>query len=291
MDSFYDGLARRLHEHIVAVLQAAAPGGRPADEPGRANPPAPRPETSKVPSGKASGSDKATGERLEKLVIGFLVSLVLKTTLDTAYGKVQHPDGLIGLLGVAYTLTVLSFLGTIVRFVFGVFRIGEEMIRTGEQTPRTVSHGVTLFNFACSVILFLGFYLGGLLITDTTGFYHSLIAVHIVDAWWFFVARRTFFNRPFNEGETSLRKIFLQFVLLDVGTVVALVVLFPFPFRSPVSTVQDFVSKIGPEMTGLLVMMLVCIIDFWQYGAFFLSGLEAFPQAATGGSAAVMSKS
>ena len=271
IDIYYAGLAKALHSHISSLSRVSHDAPGPTDQSEHQAQPMshPRVVPGKITQPQPSPLQKTSRERLEKVVIGFLVSLVLKATLDTAYGKSNSSDGLFGLLGVAYTLNVVSFLTTMIRFVFGVFRMGEEM-------PPDPSHRVPLFSFACSFILFLGFYLGGLLIKDTTGFYHSVIAVHLVDAIWFFFARGWFFKPPFSDEESALRRIFIQFLVLDVVTVIVLLLIFPFPFMPQIPGVETVRSHLTSEGAGLLAMAAVCIVDFWYHGTFFLQGLDAY---------------
>lgn len=269
-NAYYAGLAKRLHERIVSLPTLAANDTSATSGEFQPTVPATPSSTRGVPAVVGPREQaKANRERIEKVVIGFIVSLVLKATLDTAYGKADNTTGLFGLLGVLYTLNVVSFLTTMVRFVFGVFRIGEDM-------PPAKRLLISLVNFSSSLILFLGFYLAGLLIKDTAGFYHAIIAVHLVDAAWFMVARQAFFGKPFSDDEKALRKIFLQFFWIDIVTVVLVGILFPFPFVPPIRPVADFVAVISPEGAGLAVMGLVCLVDFKYHGRFFLMGLDAF---------------
>jgi nucleoside 2-deoxyribosyltransferase len=268
VDAYYRDLASKIHDAVGRLGQEAAPPSDASPIPGRPTSEGP-PDATAASTAPAAGttsviesaSDKIARERIEKVVIGFLVSLVLKATLDTAYGEAaKHTTHVADLVLSDKSINVLAFLITIVRFVFGVYRLGEEFAGL-TNTGVKLSSVARAFSFSLSVVLFLAFYLSGLLITTVDGFYSGLFVAHVCDALWFTVMWLSWPRWPSNQ---TLKTIFGHFILIDVVTCELIAVML---LGGP---------QKHHEWVGLVIMLAVAALDTKLHAPFFAGGLRAY---------------
>ena len=120
--------------------------------------------------------------KIELAVLGFLVSLILKGTLDSIFGhsltETTNWIEVYRLIGNSHPLELFVFLFAMLRFRYGAYRFHEEL---PDPTPR-----IRVWNLLFTVLLFIAFYLDGLSIKDHPILFYQLFAiVHLVDLVWF----------------------------------------------------------------------------------------------------------
>lgn len=184
---------------------------------------------------------------VQSLILGFVVSLTLKGVMDAAYGEAMvsvatwqdlwrvfwHPS----------SIQFVVFLLTLVRFVYGAYRVVEECDDT--------SGGIEIWNIPGLLGLFVLFYITGLAVRHTEPFYVALAAVHAWDLGWF-IMPSIFSDRLRQRMRTVVR----SFLVFDVLTIGALLL--------PLFFARGYFEIIAPTF-----MVLVGVADFWWNRAFF----------------------
>lgn len=154
--------------------------------------------------------------KIELAVLGFLVSLILKGTLDSIFGhSVTEARSWIDVYRIVWRsnpLELIVFLFAMLRFMYGAYRFHEEL---PNPTPR-----IRIWNVFFTVLLFVAFYLDGLTIKNHPVVFYQLFAVaHVVDLLWFVPMVRLEWLTA--RGRLGLAdRAASAFVTLDVLTVV-----------------------------------------------------------------------
>ena len=160
---------------------------------------------------------KDKSDSIDKVIIGLFVSLVLRAALDTAYGhqtnlSVDTNGRLTSFTGAVFrstTLNVAAFIVTLVRFIFGAYKLGEE------AAVRNCGPIKRIWNTFAPMVLFGLFYLTGLWVKWTGLFYAGLLLVHVWDLLWLSVVSGSHGNKLGNEAKNALN----SFIALDIVTV------------------------------------------------------------------------
>ncbi|HVG28280.1 MAG TPA: hypothetical protein VM864_01035 [Pyrinomonadaceae bacterium] len=152
---------------------------------------------------------------VETVLFGLLLSLTLKIALDTAYGtslvSATSEAQMLRVLNVPRSALLLVFLFTLMRFVYGSYRINDEV-----QTSTAEEGALPRFwNLIATLVLFVLFYAAGLSIRHAGPFFISLLAIHVWDLLWL-VSMALFSKVP------GLKKVMRRFVYIDVLTIIAL---------------------------------------------------------------------
>jgi hypothetical protein len=192
------------------------------------------------------------------VLYGLLVGLALKGSLDATYSKVLQNavswrELMNGMLTATF-LQLLIFLVTLIRFVFGAYRVHEEIEAPANKPERWVS----AYSFVGTLVLFVLFYIAGLSVGSADLFYATLVLVHCWDLIWF-ILPAAFSDRL----SPALKQACRKFLIIDVFTIPSLILV--------VAYAADYVSIIG----GVL-MLLLATVDFLWLRKFY------FSQAQTG---------
>jgi hypothetical protein len=196
-------------------------------------------------NGKQKSPDAKTRIRanIVILICGFLVGLTIKGSLDAAYSKLILEattwTELWHSVVKSPSLQLLIFLFTLVRFVYGAYRVHEVC----EEISGTLASWITAWNIPGTLGLFLLFYINGLSVHNATPFYASLIVVHLWDLAWFVVP--TAFSKKIDK---DLKSVMRSFLVIDVVTVALLAVAL---------AIQSYLA-----IAGALIMIAMGIIDF-----------------------------
>jgi hypothetical protein len=149
------------------------------------------------------------------MLFGLLVSLTLKVGLDTAYGtslvSATSEVEMLRVIRVPRSWLLLVFLFTLMRFVYGSYRINDEV----QNLPAGEGALPRFWNLVATLVLFVLFYATGLSIRHAGPFFISLLAVHVWDLLWLVSMA------VFSKG-VGLRKVMWRFVVIDVLTIIAL---------------------------------------------------------------------
>jgi hypothetical protein len=188
---------------------------------------------------------------IEIIVCGFLVSLTLKASLDTTYGKlVPNATTWSELWHAVVTwpsLQLLIFLFTLIRFVYGAYRVHEVF----EESPGAFEAWLVAWNMVGTLMLFVLFYLTGLSVQNAGPFYTSLVVVHCWDLLWFIIPAICS-----NKIDGDLKSVMRRFLAVDLLTVLLLVGL--------------AFANYHLAITGAVVMVLVGMTDLlWNRRFFF----------------------
>jgi hypothetical protein len=197
---------------------------------------------------------------VELIIFGFLVSLTLKATLDTAYGRsISAATSFESLLNVVLSpvsFQVFILLLTLIRFVYGAYRVSET---TGGMD---LEKWVLPWIIPTLLVLFVLFYIGGLCVLNPVPFYASLIVLHA----WDFLA----FLLPmvFSDKLTRpLRNVIRSFIVIDLLTVASLAL-----------AIRFISSTSALCITAAACMVALATIDFvWNRKFYFFSA--AFDKA------------
>jgi len=191
-------------------------------------------------------------QNIETIIFGFLVSLTLKASLDTGYGKsMPGADTWLQVWHAVWVLPsfqVFAFLITLVRFVYGAYRMHEGI----EQSP-DLERWVLMWNIPGTLVLFTIFYLTGLSVLKPEPFYVCLGAVHVWDLLWFIVP--AIFS---DQLDKELKNVMRRFLLLDVITVVALVIM-----------IECTDADLSASIIGAVIMTVMASLDFWLNRVFY----------------------
>lgn len=187
---------------------------------------------------------------IEMILYGLLVGLVLQGGLDTAYHSslpsVTTWRELLSAIWVISSLQVLIFLITLIRFVFGAYRVHEEY-----EKLHVKQMGWRGWNFVGTLVLFILFYLAGLSIKNAQPFYACLVGVHLWDFIWFILP--TFFC---GHLDANLKSVLGKFLIIDFLTILFLSIWVAF------STNTSYAG-------GTAIMACSAIIDFWWLWKFY----------------------
>jgi nucleoside 2-deoxyribosyltransferase len=201
---------------------------------------------------------------LELTLLGFLVSLILKATLDGVFAelaKVEEADWLAFdrvFLNRQWPVVLIFFL-TLLRFVYGAYRFHES--ETGELGLVT-----RLWNIVGMMGLFILFYLAGLAIKAPVFFFTLIFFFHLWDLVWFFVVVYVFKSLP-----DELDNVAVRFMFLDAVTVVPLLLLFVFS-----GAITDKPPGGFPLWLGCGLLVAVGVLDFlWNRRFYFPPGPTA----------------
>src|ERR1044072_6876700 len=100
-------------------------------------------------------SQARTRSSIEVTIFGFLVSLTLKSGLDTAYGKTiveaETLEALWRAVHVPATLHLFIFLFTVIRFIYGAYRYADEV----ERADKELEGWVRLWSIIGTLVLFV----------------------------------------------------------------------------------------------------------------------------------------
>lgn len=187
---------------------------------------------------------------IELVIFGFLASLTLKAALDTGYAAPvtgatdwQH-------LKEAFfsnvSLQVLVFLATLVRFIYGAYRVSE----VGRKLEDI---GILAWIVPGLLVLFAIFYVTGLSVRSPAHFYFLLGIAHLVDLVCFIIPIVVA-----NNLELRLRKVLKIFLGIDLLTIIVLGVI--------------LVLCASPSVSywGASVMVIAAALDFiWNRRFYF----------------------
>ena len=193
---------------------------------------------------------------VEMVFYGLLVGLALKGALDTTYSNVlQNAVSWRELMNGILTPTFLQFLifvVTLVRFVFGAYRVHEEL-----EAPQTKpERWVVAYSFVGTLVLFVIFYIAGLSVGSAVLFYATLVLLHCWDLLWF-ILPAVFSDRL----SPALKQACRGFLLIDVFTILSLILV--------VAYAADYVSIIGGAL-----MLLIAAVDFVWLRHFYFPPAE-----------------
>jgi nucleoside 2-deoxyribosyltransferase len=163
----------------------------------------------------ASNSKKPRAN-IELILLGFLVSLILKGLLDHIYGAdIEHAKGwreIGAVIWNAHPLEVFVFLFALLRFMYGAYRFHE-------LGPTSARSNRVLWDLVFTVLLFIGFYFASLSIKyQPIQFYEIFAATHFIDLLWFLPLIRLP-PRLFSAGEDFGEEAAPRFVVLDCATI------------------------------------------------------------------------
>lgn len=204
------------------------------------------------PPTRAAVSPGRSPANIEITLFGFLISLTLKVALDTAYGSsligAKSISDLLGAVSVPASWLVLVFMVTLLRFVYGAYRINDEV----QNTPNDVQGASARFwNLIATLVLFVLFYATGLSVRHARPFFIALLAIHAWDFVWL-VSMAIALRR-----ERVLRNVMSKFIVIDTATVALLAFLiwyFPDHFRGK----------------AVVLMIALAVADFiWNANFFF----------------------
>jgi len=124
-----------------------------------------------------------TRQQLELTVLGFLVGLIIKTVLDSAFkDALENCTGIHAFWAIILgrnSLEFAVFFFTLLRFMFGAWRFQEE-------TKDDPSSWMMLWNTCMTIAVFLAFYAMGLSIkSQLLTFYEIFALAHLIDVIWF----------------------------------------------------------------------------------------------------------
>jgi hypothetical protein len=166
------------------------------------------------PNDAPAAASRSTSS-VETVLFGLLVSLTLKVALDTAYGTLliaaTSEAELLRVLNVPRSWLLLIFLFTLMRFVYGSYRINDEV----QTSPVDEGALPRFWNLIATLVLFVLFYATGLSIRHAEPFFISLLAVHAWDLVW--LVSMALFSKV-----AGLKKVMWRFVVIDVLTIAAL---------------------------------------------------------------------
>lgn len=189
---------------------------------------------------------------IEIALFGFLVSLTLKGSLDTAYShsvsQATSATDLFWAVWVPSSFLLFVFLVTLMRFVYGAYRFHEE---SHNAESNELGSWSLLWNIFATLVLFVMFYLAGLSIRHAKPFFICLIAAHLWDLIWF----ATTLIAP-NSMADSLKAVMRKFILLDLVTVLLLAILilaFRYHYRTKAA----------------ILLLLLSIADLYLNRSFF----------------------
>jgi len=164
-------------------------------------------------------SSLARRSNIEITVFGFLVSLTLKGSLDTAYSQTVSVattwSEMLYAVWVPTSFLLFVFLITLLRFVYGAYRFHEE----AREASADIEPGVQLWNIFATLLLFVFFYITGLSIQHAEPFFIGLIVVHLWDLIWFIVT--VVFT---NSLGSNIKRVIRNFVIIDALTILLLAV-------------------------------------------------------------------
>lgn len=152
---------------------------------------------------------------VETVLFGLLVSLTLKIALDTAYGTslvaATDEGEMLRVLNAPRSALLAVFLFTLLRFVYGSYRINDEV----QNSPVEEGALPRFWNLVATLVLFVLFYATGLSVRHAGTFFISLLAVHAWD--WLWLVSMALFSKV-----AGLKKVMKQFVIIDSLTIIAL---------------------------------------------------------------------
>jgi hypothetical protein len=166
-------------------------------------------------NGRIPALSSRSTANVENTLFGLLVSLTLKVALDTAYGtslvSATSEIEMLRVIRVPRSWLLLVFLFTLMRFVYGSYRINDEV----QNLPADEGALPRFWNLVATLVLFVLFYATGLSIRHAGPFFISLLAVHVWDLLW--LISMAVFSKV-----AGLRKVMRCFVVIDVLTIIAL---------------------------------------------------------------------
>jgi hypothetical protein len=149
------------------------------------------------------------------MLFGLLISLTLKVGLDTAYGTslvaATSEAELLRVIYVPRSALLLVFLFTLMRFIYGSYRISDEV----QNLPADEGALPRFWNLVATLVLFVLFYATGLSIRHAETFFTSLLAVHAWDFIW--LLSMAIFSKV-----AGLKRVMWHFIIIDVLTIIAL---------------------------------------------------------------------
>lgn len=164
---------------------------------------------------KLAAASPRSPANVETMLFGLLISLTLKVGLDTAYGTslvaATSEAELLRVIYVPRSALLLVFLFTLMRFIYGSYRISDEV----QNLPTDEGALPRFWNLVATLVLFVLFYATGLSIRHAETFFISLLAVHAWDLLW--LSSMAFFSKV-----TGLKRVMRNFVVIDFLTIVAL---------------------------------------------------------------------
>lgn len=194
------------------------------------------------------------GANVELIIFGFLVSLTLKSTLDTAYGKamptVTSWGTLVDVFCSLVSLQVIVLLLTLIRFVYGAYRVQEASQKVD------LEKWVLPWIIPVLLVLFVFFYIAGLCVGNPVSFYASLVVVHAWDLLAFLlpIVWSDKLNQP-------LKKAIRLFIGIDLATIAVLLAL------------TLCMAQTKPLSWWAASFMVVCaVIDFCLNRKFYFLG-------------------
>jgi nucleoside 2-deoxyribosyltransferase len=205
---------------------------------------------------------------IELILLGFLVSLILKGLLDHVYSAdLEHAKGWHQVSDVivrANFIEVLVFLFALLRFMYGAYRFHE-------LGPEYCPTWQVCWDLGFMVTLFIGFYLSSVLVKyQPIQFYELFAVTHIIDLIWFL----RHLKRPFHlfkaDGEAPPR-----FVVLDLLTLAAIAIFFSWSglFASAAEATH-------PLYILGLALIAIGFLDLWWNRRFYFHRIGSREQAA-----------
>ena len=166
-------------------------------------------------SGQPPAAPARSAANVETVLFGLLVSLTLKIALDTAYGTslvaATDEGEMLRVLNAPRSALLAVFLFTLLRFVYGSYRINDEV----QNSPVEEGALPRFWNLVATLVLFVLFYATGLSVRHAGTFFISLLAVHAWD--WLWLMSMALFSEV-----AGLKKVMRRFVIIDTLTIVAL---------------------------------------------------------------------
>lgn len=202
-------------------------------------------------------------------VISILLALIVKAALESMFKPIFEAQK---------TWQDIQLIAWFQVFVFYVmtFRFYIGSIRYGEVEPKNLDMLIKSWNVIGAFLLFSNLYAIALAAPYQKYFYLLMIALHIVDLVWFFIAFVLLKLRPVSEtqlqvGEVkmeSLQSIMLTFIGFDVATLVLAGLLFyVLPFAADITAETATVG----DWLFLAVLAVISVIDFWAYRDLYFS--------------------
>jgi nucleoside 2-deoxyribosyltransferase len=203
---------------------------------------------------------------IELILLGFLVSLILKGLLDHVYSdQIERDKGWREILTVlinANPMALVVFLFALLRFMYGAYRFHE-------MGPSSSPWYRVLWDTLFTVLLFIGFYIAGLLIKyQPIQFYEMFAVIHFVDLIWFLPLVR-WRRWPFSAGPESGDELAARFVFLDL---LPLVIFLCFFWWSGLFE-SDPASTHPLWLLGSL-LFLIGVIDLWWNGSLYFHKID-----------------
>jgi nucleoside 2-deoxyribosyltransferase len=212
-----------------------------------------------------ASSTHGSRANLELIILGILVGLIFRTTLDAIFKTdleaLTKPDAatvswrdIIQLFRKHHMWMFPVFLLTLLRFVYGSYRFHETL-------PKELPILVFLIDAAGLMGDFVFFYLAGQSITKTALFLRLFVLVHLWDFLWFFLLNLALYFYKVPGFDQALSEVSYVFLAIDLATAILLLILMQFLKRWPN----------GLEFLSILLLLGIGYYDFYRNYPFYFS--------------------